>query len=947
MSKIFISYSHDSQPHCDFVRGIADRLRKDGLDCMIDQHINGTPPEGWLRWMEKQIDAADFVLLMCTPDYLKRYLGEERDGGKGVTFEGVIISQHLYDSYFQSTKFIPLIPEHGSWQDVPTSLRRFGYYQMPTDYEVIYRVVTGKAKYEVPDVGEVKKATLFSRIFKRPAKIKPPVHSIPIYEQGFPVTDLNAMVGRGSMLTLLNQWWEQTSVRVVVLEAFGGTGKTALVNLWRERLWRGDDNLLPTERVFVWSFQNQASARMETSSDAFFDKALVWMGAEQTKFGSAHDKGMYLARLVKQQRTLLILDGIEVFQPYHHVEELRYQLNDNALLALLKTLAQEGNGLCLITTRKPMDERVKQHLGVQERKLNNLPISAALQLLRNSKIKGKDSELKQVAEEYKGHAYSLVLLAAYLKRYAKADIRHRDTLPPLLGQEVTEENWQGQRIMLAQARELNGSARLTLLYLVSVFDKQIEHELITELLRAIGKGYQTAFRKHQLGVLLKDSQLTEIVRDLQQQGLLLGNSTEWLDMHPLVRDFFRTEFSQQAAGFKRIVHKELYVYYRDLPEKKLPDTLDEMQPLFSAVAHGCAAGLHQQALDEAYWPRISRKNEFYSTAELGAFSDDLATMAHFFNTPWHTPAKGLTEHDKASVLGWAGFRLRALGRLREALGPMQASLDLWAKQDNWKQASGECNNLSELQLIIGDIAQAELSGQHIVNYADQSEDLFWRMGSRTTHANALHQAGETNHALALFREAEQLQQEFQPGYPLMYSLQGFNYCDLLLTKNSEDESLIEEVLKRAEQTLEWVTKGEVGLLNIPLNQLTQGRAHLQQRDFPKATHQLNQAVTGLRASGSQIYIPHGLLSRATLHRHTQNFTLAHKDLQEVHDIAKTSGMRLHLTDYHLEMARLLLAEQASEDVIRHHIQAATQLIEDTGYKRRLPELQALRLSITQ
>lgn len=486
-TKVFISYSHDSQPHRDFVRGIADRLRNEGLECMIDQYINGFPPEGWLRWMENQVEAADFVLLVCTPLYLKRYRGEERDGGKGVTFEGVIISQHLYDNYFQSTKFIPLIPEHGSWQDVPTSLRRFGYYPMPTDYEAVYRMITGQAKYEVPDVGEVEKPSLFSRLFKRPAKSKRPVHSIPVYEQGFPVTDLNAMVGRGSMLTLLNQWWEQASVRVVVLEAFGGTGKTALVNLWRERLWRGDDNLLPAERIFAWSFQNQASERAETSSDNFFATALRWMGAEQTKFGSPHEKGVYLARLVKQQRTLLILDGLEVFQPYHHVDELRYQLNDNALLVLLKTLAQEGNGLCLIATRKPLDERIKQHGGVQERKLSNLPASAGLQLLRNAGIKGNDSELQKVVEEYKGHAYSLVLLAAYLKRYAKADIRSRDTLPPLLGEEVTEENWQGQRIMLAQVRELKGSARLTLLYLVSVFDKPVDRELLEELMRAIGK----------------------------------------------------------------------------------------------------------------------------------------------------------------------------------------------------------------------------------------------------------------------------------------------------------------------------------------------------------------------------------------------------------------------------------------------------------------------------
>ena len=48
------------------------------------------------------------------------------------------------------------------------------------------------------------------------------------------------------------------------------------------------------------------------------------------------------------------------------------------------------------------------------------------------------------------------------------------------------------------------------------------------------------------------------------------------------------------------------------------------------------------------------------------------------------------------------------------------------------------------------------------------------------HADALHQAGRRAEAETRFREAEQMQAERQPDYPLLYSLQGFQYCDLLL-----------------------------------------------------------------------------------------------------------------------------------------------------------------------
>ncbi len=54
------------------------------------------------------------------------------------------------------------------------------------------------------------------------------------------------------------------------------------------------------------------------------------------------------------------------------------------------------------------------------------------------------------------------------------------------------------------------------------------------------------------------------------------------------------------------------------------------------------------------------------------------------------------------------------------------------------------------------------------------------MSTQESFANALHQAGRRAGAATRFREAEQMQTEFQPAYPLLYSLSGFRHCDLLL-----------------------------------------------------------------------------------------------------------------------------------------------------------------------
>jgi len=332
--------------------------------------------------------------------------------------------------------------------------------------------------------------------------------------------------------------------------------------------------------------------------------------------------------------------------------------------------------------------------------------------------------------------------------------------------------------------------------------------------------------------------------------------------------------------------QRLYDYYKALPEKELPDTLEEMQPLFSAVAHGCAAGLHQQALEEVYWPRVQRQSEYFVHGKLGAFSDNLATVAHFFTIPWHTPAVGLEKSRQALMLSIAGYVLRALGRLRESTETLQAAANNFLKQENWKEVAREISNLSELQLILGDVAQAVESGARSSRYADQSGYIFQRMARRTSHADALHQAGDTAAALALFREAEQLQKEREPSFPRLYSVRGFRYCDLLL-----DQGSTAEVLERAEYSIE-IAKQNRWLLDIALYQLTLGRVHLQQ-----AGEWLDQAVAGLRAAGQQQYLPLGLLARAALFRHTHDFARARQDLQEVFDIAEPSGMRLHLTDY--------------------------------------------------
>jgi hypothetical protein len=150
--RVFISYSHDSPQHEERVRNLSSRLRMDGVDATIDQDVD-SPPEGWPLWMETQIREADFVLVVCTAIYRRRIEHrEEAHEGNGVVWEGNIIYNYLYSS-METKKFIPVIVEGASRNDVPIPLAGFTYYNPNKDYELLLDRLTRPSTSTPTNVG--------------------------------------------------------------------------------------------------------------------------------------------------------------------------------------------------------------------------------------------------------------------------------------------------------------------------------------------------------------------------------------------------------------------------------------------------------------------------------------------------------------------------------------------------------------------------------------------------------------------------------------------------------------------------------------------------------------------------------------------------------------------------------------------------------------------------
>ncbi len=148
---VFISYSHDSKSHEDQVLELADRLRREGIDCNIDQY-ESNPVEGWYRWMFNQIESADFVLVVATKSYYRRSHGKRIE--KGVVWEGAIVAQELYNNP-RSMKFIPIIFSASDIPYIPDFLKGTTCYQLPSSYENLYHQLTNNQRPILPALGKM------------------------------------------------------------------------------------------------------------------------------------------------------------------------------------------------------------------------------------------------------------------------------------------------------------------------------------------------------------------------------------------------------------------------------------------------------------------------------------------------------------------------------------------------------------------------------------------------------------------------------------------------------------------------------------------------------------------------------------------------------------------------------------------------------------------------
>ncbi|MCP5103529.1 MAG: toll/interleukin-1 receptor domain-containing protein, partial [bacterium] len=614
--KIFISYSHKDEKWVK--EWLLPRLENEGVEVYIDfrDFEVGKPA---LVNMEKAVKTCDHTLLVLTPNWV---------ASEWTGFEALMLQ--TIDPAGLQGRILPLMLEPC---EPPLRLAMLTY----ADFRV-------KENWE----------TQFPRLLKNfEETVSPAPGSAPVTLtlSKLPPTS-GPVLGREKELDILDRAWDHRDTTIVSLAAVGGVGKTALVNEWLNRMKK--DNYRGARRVYAWSFYSQGTKEdRQTSAEDFIDDALRWFGDSGYEKNSAWDKGKRLAQLVRERKTLLILDGLEPLQ--YPPGEMGGCLKDQSLQALLKELAHLQPGLCIITTRvKVKDIESSVDSSVKRIELEKLTPVCGGQLLKALGVKGTELELRETAESFRGHALALRLLGRYLVVAHEGEIRKKDRVPGLTEEE--EEGGHARRVMDSYERYLSGKPELNILYILGLFD------------RPAGMGAVDAVREEPLidGLTVELKGISaykwkSALAHLRQLDLLSTEEEgreDVLDCHPLVREHFGEKLRKNNPAAWQEAHGRLYNYYKNLPEKEYPDTLKELEPLYTAVTHGCLAGKHQEALDEVYWKRIKRGDEHYSTRKLGSFGSDLAALSGFFTPPWEKLVDKISEATKAFFLNQAALCLR-------------------------------------------------------------------------------------------------------------------------------------------------------------------------------------------------------------------------------------------------------------------------------------------------
>jgi hypothetical protein len=517
----FISFNSADEA---YAKTISDALRAEGFSTFF--HPDDLEPGGYIpKWMNDALLNSKQMLALCSPEYMN---------------EGAVFSEaERYMRLWQDTRW-------GAIKLIPVVLRDTNFPPLLAPYKRVTATNMTPAEAAATVVEALKRPEeIYERSVLREVQPGEPVRQGAYVDtMRLPETTYERLVGRKVELERLDTVWLDGETNILSIVAEGGVGKSALVNEWTQRIQQ--DNYLGAEMVLGWSFNSQDLRDSAPEADEFLNWALSKFGIKLRENGSSA-KAEAIAEAMAQRRVLLLLDGVEPL--LHKSGEQLGQLKDQGLRALLRRFATTtpslSHGLIVLTSRLPIKDIARWRRGTAlVIEIKGLSDEAGTLLLRDNGADGSNREMRKAVHELAGHPLALQLVGQFIARKHDGDIQKRGSIRPFLEQPRNRIQIPLERMLESfETKFLDDPSLLSLLYLVGLFNRGISAE---------------AYNAMRQGPTIEGLPLPGLGSEgfsdyesrLQHLGLLQGikpASTDVLDAHPLVREWFGERFRARDA----------------------------------------------------------------------------------------------------------------------------------------------------------------------------------------------------------------------------------------------------------------------------------------------------------------------------------------------------------------------------------------------------------------
>jgi tetratricopeptide (TPR) repeat protein len=721
--------------------------------------------------------------------------------------------------------------------------------------------------------------------------------------------------GRVAERSFLSDWLTKDQHPMLSLIAFGGMGKSALAWYWLMKDVKGSDE--QPKKMVWWSFYD-----IESGFERFLKKAIEYFGDEEVdwdKLPSTRDRMEHLYTLLRDNRYLLVLDGVErvlrayagMGSPYQGDEikedergDFRSCIEPHCSMFLQWLATGHPRTKTLLTSRlfpRELDELE----GCVRKDLKRMDKDDAVEFFRRQGVKGARAEIEEACGAYNYHPLSLRLLSGMILKDMKynGDIKawtRHNPLPDLVPKE---------HHILDLAYDSLDKKKQAFISRLAAFRNPMDYDAIS-IFNDFG-GEDT---------------FNEVLLELVGRGMLFRDEkSNKFDLHPIVR-----RYCYERLKNKENIHSVLIDYFAYIPAPEKIESVDDLASVIELYHHTVRAGKYDEALN-VYYNRIWH-SIFYT---FGAYQTEIELLRELFPDDEDKLPRLKKEEDQAWTLNELANSYSLSGQPRRAIPLVERQNAIREKRGDKKNLAIGLGNLASNLIRVGKLDAAETNLRRSIETSFGINDAL----------DVARGHNELGLLLAYRGEFVDLENELGKALESFTNLKNQQSQGIVWAYRAIRSILMsnaDEALNAAKKARELADVGKLERDIIQAEYLI-GAAHLMKGSSTEAEKHITESLTRDRKINLVEFEPDILLEFAKLQFHQDHKPKALKQAEEALQIADRCESLLKQADIHHFLAEFYLDADNLEKA-KAHAEIAKERAE-CGYKPALEKAENLREEI--